>query len=170
MKERPIEIIPLTQDRVAIIDGRKFSELSEYKWWFNGGYAYSRINGRLIAMHVFLMSTPKGMHTDHINHNTLDNRLENLRVVTPKENILHRRSYNSEGNPFFGKTHTKEFKETVRQRWSIPVVQFSMDNVFVATFPSASEAERKTGISNGNISSVCIGKRLSAGGFKWMHQ
>lgn len=32
----------------------------------------------------------KGLHIDHINRNSLDNRAENLRVVTPKQNAANR--------------------------------------------------------------------------------
>ena len=37
-------------------------------------------------------------------------------------------------------------------------------------FPSMREASRQTGISNGNISQCCKGKRKSAGGLHWMFE
>ena len=33
-------------------------------------------------MHRFIMETPDGLEVDHLNHNTLDNRRQNLRNVT----------------------------------------------------------------------------------------
>ena len=39
----------------------------------------------------------------------------------------------------------------------------------LATFPSLSEAERVTGIANGNISNCCLGNRKSAGGYVWKY-
>jgi hypothetical protein len=43
-------------------------------------------NGR-VYMHRLITSCPDGLEVDHINHNTLDNRRSNLRVVTHAENM-----------------------------------------------------------------------------------
>lgn len=37
------------------------------------------------------------------------------------------------------------------------------------TFESAHEVQRKTGISKGNISAVCLGSRKTAGGYHWRY-
>ena len=39
----------------------------------------------------------------------------------------------------------------------------------LATFPSTREAERVTGINQGNISKCCLGKYKSAGGYIWRY-
>ena len=47
------------------------------------------------------------------------------------------------------------------------VSQFK-DGVSIRTFSSILEAERITGIHNGNIASVCRGERKTAGGYEWI--
>jgi hypothetical protein len=48
--------------------------------------------GRWQYEHRVVTKAPKGFHVHHINGNTLDNRLENLAVLSPKE---HLHSHNS---------------------------------------------------------------------------
>ena len=42
-------------------------------------------------VHRIIMGTTNGMDTDHINHNTCDNRRANLRVCTHAENMRNRK-------------------------------------------------------------------------------
>ena len=49
------------------------------------------------------------------------------------------------------------------------VFQFSLDGKFVATYNSASEAERQTGISQCTIRDACMGKQLTSGGYQWKY-
>lgn len=81
--------IPLTQNQFAIVDNEDFEWLSRWKWIaaknHYGGFAAIRkesITDKTIFMHRVIMNTPKGMDTDHKNHNTLDNKRENLRIAT----------------------------------------------------------------------------------------
>lgn len=47
------------------------------------------------------------------------------------------------------------------------VQQFTKQGVFITEFSAGHEAMRATGVNNRDISSVCRGKRMSAGGFIW---
>lgn len=53
---------------------------------------------------------------------------------------------------------------------SIAVSQYSTNNEFIASFVSGKDAERKTGVTQSNISACCRGKNKTAGGFIWRHQ
>lgn len=47
-------------------------------------------NKQTVILHRFIIDAPKGQMVDHINHDTLDNRRENLRLVTHTENQQNR--------------------------------------------------------------------------------
>ncbi len=169
MKKDAIAQIYLTQGKVTIIDKDDLEKVNKHKWYFNGGYAFSYINGRPLVMHVLIMNTPPNMHTDHINHDTLDNRKVNLRIVTPAENYRNRRSYIGNENPFWGKKHSREICNSISKRCSKRVLQFSKNGLFIAEYKNTLEAEAKTGASNGSISNVCNGRYKTAGGFVWKY-
>ena len=79
--------IPLTQGKVALIDKEDLPLAESYSWcaWPHRNTTYAQ--SRMGALHALIMQTPKGMVTDHINGNGLDNRRRNLRIVTNKENL-----------------------------------------------------------------------------------
>lgn len=86
------------------VDEEDYRPLNSYKWYLSSaGYAVRREtqNGKQITvtMQMHIMKTPKGMHTDHINGNKLDNRKFNLRVCTHRQNICNSktRADNSSG-------------------------------------------------------------------------
>ena len=82
-------IIPLTQGQEAFVDDEDYKWLMQWKWHYNGRNAVRQTignNAKAIYMHREIMNTPVGMDTDHVNHNPLDNRKENLRICTFAEN------------------------------------------------------------------------------------
>lgn len=92
--------IPLTRGMFAIVDTEDFDKLASYSWrakvetTTDTFYAVtdSHKGGKhSIYMHRLIMGDPVGMYIDHINHNALDNRKENLRVVTFAQNMQNSR-------------------------------------------------------------------------------
>ncbi len=102
--------ISLTKEQNALVDDEYYEILSKHKWHFGArGYAmrtvskgYTKDGKRIqnkVWMHREIMKTPKDLFTDHINGNRLDNRKENLRVVTQQENAWNMNipSHNTSG-------------------------------------------------------------------------
>lgn len=89
-----MKTIPLSSDINVIVDDCDYDVVSSIKWYLHRGantnYAKSNVytNGHQL-MHRLITNCPKGMEVDHINFNGLDNRRENLRIVTHKENKRH---------------------------------------------------------------------------------
>lgn len=80
--------IKLTQNKYTLVSERDFAVLSASKWYYDSsnGYAVRNSPTSKIYMHRFLLNTPKGAVTDHINGNRLDNRRANLRSATHSQN------------------------------------------------------------------------------------
>lgn len=107
--------IPLTQNKFTLIDDEDFERVNQFKWHFvngkYGGYARRTLNpkpsiGRYkhkdIYLHAFLLKPSKNMMVDHINHDTLDNRKDNLRIVTASENAMNRKKRNDNTTGYIG--------------------------------------------------------------------
>jgi hypothetical protein len=96
--------IPLTRGKFAIVDPEDFDRLAKHKWLAQPGqrtfYAVRRIRpekgGRqkVVWMHREIIDAPEGRLCDHIDHNGLDNRKENIRLATPCQNAWNRRKAN----------------------------------------------------------------------------
>ena len=54
-------------------------------------YVYGCHQRKNIALHRYLIGAPDGTYVDHENHNTLDNRKQNLRIATASENLQNRK-------------------------------------------------------------------------------
>ena len=112
---------------------------------------------RLVA-EAFIPNPESKPCVDHINTIRNDNRVENLRWVTNKEN---------NNNPLT-KKKMRETKKGENNPKNKPVVQIDPNtNEVVNTYCSAREASRQTGVNHGNISQCCNDKRKTTGGFIW---
>lgn len=98
--------ILLTQKQKAKVNVEDYQRVNQYKWHACYNYhtssfyaANSKYFGRKFCKHRvkviylsrFIMNAPKGKVVDHINHDTLDNRRENLRVITNTKNLQNRK-------------------------------------------------------------------------------
>ncbi len=85
--------ISLGRDKFALVDSVRFDELSQWNWFCAQGYA-ARVRRKnelpgahLIHMHRVVCGSVGEI--DHINRNRLDNRKENLRIVTRSLNMAN---------------------------------------------------------------------------------
>jgi hypothetical protein len=143
----PIVRIPLTQGKFAIIDAEDEPLVSQYRWYAQksvSGTWYAQRTCRdekgkkcMMSMHRFIMDAPKGMYVDHINHDGIDNRRENLRICTNRENIRNRSGvakHNHSG--FLGVS-----KKTGRNRW-YAYVTIDRKRIRLGNFATPEEAAR----------------------------
>lgn len=89
--DQPYRLIPLTQNQNAIVDAGDFDWLSQWDWYAVRSrktfYPSRKINGRMVAMHQFIL---RRNNCDHRNRNGLDNRRGNLRRATRNQQARNR--------------------------------------------------------------------------------
>lgn len=71
----------------AIIDKEDAERVSNNRWTFNGKYVRMFNGTSPIYLHRFILNYEGDLDIDHINGNRLDNRKQNLRIVSRAENI-----------------------------------------------------------------------------------
>lgn len=108
---------------------------------------------RLVA-EAFIPNPYNYPFIDHIDRNGLNNNASNLRWCTQKMNM---RNENTR------KIHVSALQKSL----SVPVVKLK-DGLFICSYKSMSDA-KKDGFRVSAISSVCIGRKKTHKGYKWMY-
>lgn len=145
------------------------------------GYYHLRLDKKNEMVHTlvakaFIPNPDNKPCVDHINTNTTDNRVENLRWVTVKENLnnpltrVHmkdvwdRDGYNDMMREKFKGSHQCSWNGKTGYEHPMSKEVVREDGV---RYGSVSEASRETGINRVSISDCCLGKQKTAGGFRW---
>lgn len=131
------------------------------------GKMVTRYVHRLVAL-AFIPNPYNKRYVNHLDHNIKNNNSNNLEWCTASENARH--SYEKNRRVAEYRTTRKEITEKMINTTKKRVVQYDLFGQQINCFESAAEASRQTKINSKGISSVCRGKRKTAGGFIWRFQ
>lgn len=102
---------------------------------------------------------PKGKQINHIDENPLNNCIDNLNLMSSKENCN------------WGTRNIRCAKKNINHpAKSKRILQFDLDDNFIKEWPSGKEIRRELNYSHGTISSCCLGLRKTAYGYKWKYK
>lgn len=127
------------------------------KLYKNGKGKMFRVN-RLVA-NSFIPNPNNYQEVNHKDEDKNNNSVYNLEWCSRQYNVN------------YGERNAKASSSLMNRRdLSKPVCQYTLDDVFVARYPSAQEAEREKGFQHSKISNCCMGKRHTHKGFKWKYE
>ena len=159
------------------------------------GICKTKLVHRLVA-ETFIPNPHNKSEVDHINTIRTDNRIENLRWVTHKENCNNPISIKHYSAMRIGKSNhiwTEEQRKAVSERMrgfkhteeskkkmsvnrggskntrALKVYQFSLDGDFIKEWQYIKEASIELKICYTGIIECCKGRQKTAGGFKWAY-
>jgi hypothetical protein len=138
----------------AKIDTKDLDKLKDFKYKWFAGYAkntgtyYAQatvylgiIDGKpkytTISMQKYLMDSKDGEEIDHINHDTLDNRRSNLKVITTQKNSLNRKGANKNS-----KTGIRNVIWSERDKKYIVQLQINGKNTVIGMFDNIEDAAK----------------------------
>ena len=123
-----------------VFDSEDFEKVSKYHWYEESN-GYIRSSGKKkedkIHIHRLIMGFPYGMNIDHINHNTLDNRKSNLRIVTTSQNAMNRIKSSNNTSGVSGVVWVKS-----RNKWKSQI-KFNGQLIFLGEYDKFEDAEKR---------------------------
>lgn len=129
------------------------------------GYLRVKVNKKTLQVHQILAvkyygEKCIGMQVNHKDGNKLNNKKENLEVITQLENLKHQKNFGLRGKP--------------NPQNNISVDKLDKDGNYICTYKSITDASNDVGLkSNKSIYCALRGtdgrgrKYETAGGFKW---
>ena len=114
---------------------------------------------RLVAIHFIFNDDKNKTFINHKDGNKLNNSIENLEWVSPRENNLH----------YYQQLRDKK-KERKKNVKTIPVIQYSLEGKELARFNSMKKAKETTGVSVVQIAKNVHGEITHAGNYIFKSQ
>jgi hypothetical protein len=143
------KIIFITKGKSCLVDNADFEKVNKFKWQAafckktNSFYALRKTRKtesfleHTISMHRFIMDLQHGDQNeiDHINHKTLDNRKENLRICTKSQNQHNREKQINSSSEYKGVFYTDSRTNPWRAR-----IQINGRKMHLGVFPDQTKA------------------------------
>lgn len=93
-----------------------------------------------------------------------------FKMLNPNKKYLSNLDIIKQGKPKISELCKKISASNCKKLFSKPIIQYDKQMNVVAKYESLSEASRQTNINAQNISSVCLNKNKSAGGYVWAYK
>ena len=120
----------------TLVDDEDYEEVRKSCWYLTKGYAvrgYFKNNKYGKRLQRVILKNPIGL-VDHKNHNKLDNRKQNLRIVTNQQNVWYQRKNRVLTSRFKGVSWYKKDK-----KWQVQIT-FNKKDIYLGRFEDEKRA------------------------------
>ncbi len=129
--------IKLKNGQEVLVSEKDFDYLNQFTWFIAAKKYPARASGKggiFIYMHREILKPAKGMCTDHINGNPLDNRRSNLRICTQQQNSCNQKIKSNNTTGYKGVSYRPHFKKYEAGIWK------NNKRIYLGLFETAKEA------------------------------
>lgn len=122
--------------RLQAINGTIFSKWHNDTRDFRAMFSLGK--EKKILLHRIILNAPPGLQVDHINHNALDNRQSNLRIVTNSENAQNK----------IGANRSNRFSRSIGVYWHsrdkawAAKIKINYKDIWIGYFDKKEDAEK----------------------------
>jgi len=154
-----VKEINLTQKKITLVDDNDYNKLMQMGNWHANKCTDKLKNNKTVdrfyakrdiwlgkgkkkrlLMHRVIMNVPNNMCIDHINHDTLDNRKENLRICTPVQNQQNQIQQKNTTSKYKGVYLAKNrYKNKIYTYWQAQIV-INKKHMYLGIFKTEIEA------------------------------
>jgi hypothetical protein len=97
----------------TIVDKDIYYDLIKYKWTLSHNYAHGWVGNKKLKLHRYILNYYGNDCVDHINHDRLDNRKCNLRIVTKEQNNMNKKKRKECTSKYIGVYYNKKLNKWV---------------------------------------------------------
>ena len=128
-----IGYIDNTNDKF-LFDKEDYDKVKQYHWYKEATGYIRASNKERIFLHRLIMGNPDNMVIDHKNHNLLDNRKSNLRIVTNSQNAMNKVIVSNNTSGVTGVVWVKDM-----QQWRAEI-KINMKTIYLGFFNNKDDA------------------------------
>lgn len=143
-----LKIISKGIEYICLYDDADHELVSKYTWHLGNkkcAHAYAVVNGKrtVVLMHrIILQLIDSNIHTDHKNHNRLDNRRANLRTCTKAQNNKNRSASKMGSSKYLGVALAKVTCRGKVYTYYRAKIKSNGVNMHIGTFKNEEDAAR----------------------------
>jgi hypothetical protein len=133
-----IEIKFSNAPEIFIIDNESLNKIIDYQWYPKRSkwstYCSGYVNKKVLVLHRYIMNAQEKQYVDHIDKNTFNTRLSNLRFVTNQQNGFNRQLGKNNKSGIMGVSWFE-----LKNKWHVQI-KFNYQKIYLGIYENMEDA------------------------------